>query len=74
MRKFFTILGILFLISLTVTILTGNLTWEDAKDTGKTVKESFIKVSKTAGETAVKVKDFVAEKIQEIKEKRGKEK
>ena len=72
MRKFFMILGVLFLISLTVTIFAGNLSWETIKTASATVKESFIKVSKSVGETSVKVKDFVAEKIQEIKDKRKK--
>ena len=72
MRKFFIILGVLFLISFTVTILTGNLSWETIKTTSVTVKRSFIQTSKNISETSVKVKDFFAEKIQEIKDKRKK--
>ena len=70
MRKFFIILGILFLICLTVSILAGNITWKNVKDTSATVKKSFLKASKATYETSVRGKDAIQTKIEEIKEKR----
>jgi hypothetical protein len=68
MKKFFTVLGVLFLIALIVTILAGKTTWKDAKNKGATVKESFIKVSKNVGETAVKINDSIQKKIKDGRE------
>jgi len=74
MKKFFLILGVLFAISLLVTILAGNITWQNLKDTGITVKNSFVKVSKSVSETSVKVNDSIQKKIKETREKFNKDK
>jgi cytochrome c biogenesis protein ResB len=74
MRKFFIVIGILFIISLVVTICTGNITWKNVKDTSVTVKESFIKTSKAVNETSVKIKDTIVEKFQQVKDNLKKDK
>ncbi|MBU0534080.1 MAG: hypothetical protein KJ887_04725 [Candidatus Omnitrophica bacterium] len=68
MRKFFIILGVLFLISLTVTILAGNLSWKTIKTAGATVKRSFSQVTKNISETYGRTNESIQKKIRETRE------
>lgn len=61
MGKFFLVIGILFVMSLLVTILAGNLAWQNVKDASITVKESFHTIAQNISKTQARIRDAVLE-------------